>query len=709
MKNLCFILMIVLMPAAAVQVSAQNPTSPPKEDGEVVRISTELIQIDVSVTDRRGNVIRDLRQDEIEIFENGRKQKITGFSFVSGETGTRPVSNVPREARVPSTLRPENVRRTFALVVDDLTLSFDSISRVRRTLKKFVDEQMEEGDLVAIVRTGAGMGSLQQFTSDRKMLHAAIEKVKWNPMGTGSIGAFPLMESRVDISQGASTAQERGDADFERDAAENRSNIYVSGTIGAMAYIVNGMRELPGRKSVMLFSDGFSAFAVDARGFMQANRTLESLRFLVDQANRAAVVIYAMDPRGLQPYELTAADSTRGRSIDQILQESRSRRRMIEATQGSLHYLARETGGFAITNQNDMNLGIDRMLNDQSYYLVAYEPDGDTFDPKTRRFNRLEVKVTRPATNVRYRSGFFGIGNEEDRRMAAASGGNVLSALSSPFAVNDISLKLNAMFGSGKVDGPFVRSLVHIEASDLKFDDNENGEKVAAFDIAAIAFGDNGSPVDSLVRSYTLTLNKEAYAQVLRDGFVYELSFPMKKPGGYQMRVAIRDSGSNRAGSAHQFVDVPDLKRKRLTMSGVVFENLTVDEWKARNDAGSAADPVPLNNRLMATSKRQFTTGTILNLGFIVFNGRTGRNRTPVLTSNIRLFRDGDLVFTGTPQPIPIYPGADPEAVQFGRSLVLGTELTAGDYVIEIGVTDENRKGKERTVSHFLTFEIVGG
>src|SRR5207253_1268482 len=90
----------------------------------------------------------------------------------------------------PSTLKPEAVRRTIALLVDDLTLSFESTYYVRRALKKFVDEQMMEGDLVAIIRTGAGIGALQQFTSDRRQLYAAIENVKWNPMGAGGIGAF---------------------------------------------------------------------------------------------------------------------------------------------------------------------------------------------------------------------------------------------------------------------------------------------------------------------------------------------------------------------------------------------------------------------------------------------------------------------------------------------------------------------------------------
>src|SRR5260370_27687116 len=87
-------------------------------------------------------------------------------------------------------LKLEDIRRTISVVVDDLGLSFESTYYVRRALKKFVDEQMQTGDLVAIIRTSGGMGALQQFTSDKRQLYAAIERVKWYANGRGNVGAF---------------------------------------------------------------------------------------------------------------------------------------------------------------------------------------------------------------------------------------------------------------------------------------------------------------------------------------------------------------------------------------------------------------------------------------------------------------------------------------------------------------------------------------
>src|SRR5215204_1441585 len=189
---------------------AQDAKPSPTPDAGVVKISTALIQIDVSVTDKRGRVITDLKPEEVEIYENGQKQVITGFSFVKGFKKTlAPDSKIdkskPPIPEPPLVLRPDQVRRTVALVVDDLTLSFESAAHTRRALRKFVDEQMQDGDLVGIIRTGAGIGALQQFTSNKQQLYAAIERVKWNAAGRGRFGSFDPIEpsmSQTNRAQG---------------------------------------------------------------------------------------------------------------------------------------------------------------------------------------------------------------------------------------------------------------------------------------------------------------------------------------------------------------------------------------------------------------------------------------------------------------------------------------------------------------------------
>lgn len=174
MKKYIHALIFVTLLAAASFAQTPIPTPPPLVLDDVVKISTTLIQIDATVTDKKGNAVRDLKAEDFEIYENGKKQEITGVTFVAGEK--QPViKNSDKTEKnplpvMPDEIKPEQIRRTIALVVDDLTLSFESTYYVKRALKKFVDEQMQNGDLVAIIRTGGGIGALQQFTSDKRVL-----------------------------------------------------------------------------------------------------------------------------------------------------------------------------------------------------------------------------------------------------------------------------------------------------------------------------------------------------------------------------------------------------------------------------------------------------------------------------------------------------------------------------------------------------------
>lgn len=714
-----FLRALVIIGFASLELFGQNAVprpsaTPPPEEKEVVKITTSLIQVDVTVTDSKGRIVSDLKPEDFEIYENGKKQDISNFTFISNVRAA--AETVGKKAEKPGTIlppppvRPERVRQTIALVVDDLTLSFESTYYVRRALKKFVDEQMQDGDLVAIIRTGAGIGALQQFTTDRRQLYAAIEKVRWNPAGAGNIGAFAPLEAKIDTGQPEAEPQpgERTPEGMEREFNDFRESIFATGTLGAINYIVRGMQDLPGRKSVMLLSDGFKLFTVDATGFRESGRVLESLRRLADMANRASVVIYTMDARGLAITGLTAADDTSGRSAEQLEQAMSDRRNQLFDTQDGLRYLAQQTGGLSIVNSNDLSGGIRKILDDQSYYLIGYQPDDETFDPKIRRFNKLEIKVKRPGVKVRYRSGFFGVSDEKMQIAKATGEQRLVSALTSPFAVNEISVRLNALFGSSAKQGSFIRSLLHIRAQDMKFTDEQGGAKKAVFDVLAVGFGDNGIPIDQIGKTYTMTMTRERYEKFMKDGFVYEFTFPINKPGAYQLRVALRDRGSEKIGSANQFVEVPNIKKNRLILSGVYLENLAFAEWKKLSEAQqNSPAPKSETNPLIDTSLRQFKSGTVLNYGLTIFNAKSAAGRKPELTSQIRVFRDGKPFYEGKPQPVTLENQTDLKEIGVVGTLSLGTQMAAGDYVMQIIVTDALAKEKYKSASQFVQFEIV--
>src|SRR2546423_4626936 len=331
-----YLLPLLLITSLLVSIaSAQQVGTPPPApvlqtqkpgDVDVVRITTNLVQVDAVVTDRNGKVVTDLRPEEVEIFEDGHKQKITHFTY--NVTETAPTERVAKSAAIDKTAPPiptsrirlEDIKRTIAIVVDDLGLSFESTHFVQRALKKFVDEQMQPGDLVAIIRSSGGMGALQQFTSDKRQLYAAVERVKWNANGRSGISAFDPIQPPTAGAHGEEIDKANEDLnDFRRD-------MFAVGTLGAVSYVVKGLRELPGRKSILLVSDGFKIYDLDDPSHNYLAQ--EKLRRLIDEAGRASVVIYTMNATGLQTVGFTAADNlsnpndaTGGGSADYLNQQ----------------------------------------------------------------------------------------------------------------------------------------------------------------------------------------------------------------------------------------------------------------------------------------------------------------------------------------------------------------------------------------------------
>ena len=689
-----------------IVVAAQTPSPSPQvveEDRDVVKITTNLIQIDVTVTDSKGRIINDLKPEEIEIYENGKNQDITNFSFINAQTAQadKPEPDKTKEKNQktpvgpPVNLKAGDVKRTIALVVDDLTLSFQSVYYVRQALKKFVDEQMQPSDLVAIIRTGSGMGALQQFTSDKRQLHAAIEKVRWNPIGNGNVSAFaPLMQD-YEVEP-----EHPSDEDPKANLQEFREDLFATGTLGAVNYVVRGLRTLPGRKSIMLFSDGFRIRAKDGFG----NRVLDSLKLLTELANRASVVIYTLDARGLQYTGLTASDDTYGMTFEQIESRMSDRRDKLISGQEGLRYLSDATGGIAMINSNDLSGGLDKALSDQAgYYLVGYQPNDETFDPAKRRFNRLTVKVTRPGLKTRYRSGFFAVTDENAKPPDQTPQQQIFNALSSPFASGQIAIKLTPLLSLNDKKEYFINSFIHIKASDIKFVDAPDGWKKIVFDIVVVAFGDNGTVIDQLARTETMKMRGTAYDMVLKDGFVYSVQFPVKKPGGYQLRIALRDAETSNIGSANQFIEIPSIKKTRMVLSGIVLQqvNTAIDAAKPDKDA-------ELAGARQDAALRRFRAGSTLAYNLSAYNSQTNSAAArPVLKTQVRLFQNGKLIYTGKEKDLEDQDQPRAGETILGGAFQLGDKMAPGDYVLQVVVIDPLAKPRDQVKSQWVDFEIV--
>ncbi len=688
-----------------------------QDENEVVKIATNLIQVDVSVTDKKGRVVGDLKSNDFEIFQNGERQSLSNFRFVSRARSAAPAELSETKRRpIPSTpVRSGQIRRTLAIIVDDLMLSFESAHRTQRAVRKFVDEQVQPGDLVAIIRTGGNIGALQQFTTDKQRLYAAVDRIKWNPNGTGGLGAFAPIEAtpaEIRKASGDSTVKDE-DIEAEKRSAKSRDDFrdttIANGSLGAIKYIVGGMRDLPGRKSIILFSDGFPLLSRNEIGATDGGSILEFAKSIVDLANRAAIVFYTIDARGLQTTGITAQDKILNPSPQRFQAILSSRRAQLLELQDGLRFLAKETGGFALVDSNDLDGGIGKILDDQSYYLIGYEPDQGTFDPAERRYNRFEIRVKRPGVTVRYRSGFFNVASDQApgarpvlKRTAEE---RLREALDHPFASDGLAAKLNLLFANDAANGSHVRALIHLDASGLKFIEQPDHTHRASLEIMTAAFGDNGVPLSSVVRGYTITANEQNYRQILRDGIAYQIVVPTKTPGPYQFRVAVRDPLTDAIGTASEFLEVPDLSSSGHVISGLLINAYSSEQWQklaAGGDDGSLAlDPI------VSTTIRKFGPDVVLRYGFEVYNARVDASHKPHLTTKVRVFRDGMVTLDGQIVPIELDRQSDPNRVHGEGVIAFGKGTMPGDYVLEVSVFDELAKGGRRLATRYLPFEIT--
>src|SRR5438105_10818715 len=202
---------------------------------------------------------------------------------------------------------------------------------------------MQDGDLVGIIRTGRGLGALQQFTSDRRILYSAIEKMTYNPQSRDMMAKFGA-DARVAAADDDFAQQQTNDFDNFNDTSSSL------GTLGALNFVVRGLRELPGRKMVVFISDGFNVYGTSG----DDNQVVEQLKYLTDQANRASVVIYSLDAKGLQTLMPKADADLRGTDDATLAQQLTDASNQNLDSQAGMVILAQETGGFARLNANDL-------------------------------------------------------------------------------------------------------------------------------------------------------------------------------------------------------------------------------------------------------------------------------------------------------------------------------------------------------------------
>jgi len=629
---------------------AQEPAPPP------IRVTVTLVQIDAVVTDRQGKHVANLTADDFEVLENNKPRKISAFSYVSGN-GEEDKAAATARRQPGQTLREQDVRRTIAFAVDDLRMTAVSLQDTRLALRKFVNTQMRDGDVVAIVATSGNLGSLQRFTSEKRLLLTAIDRIQTN-----------IANDTVNV----------GDTLVPDDStvANLLNRRFSYGTMGAIRILIEGMRQLPGgRKAVVLFSDGLQLRDVPGK---KAVLNVDDARKVTDAANRSAVVIYSIDARGLVNTALNATDDVTFMPQESVTQALTDRMARFRQVRDGLSFLSGETGGLTMFDQNDLSLGVAKALEDQSgYYLLGFPRDADAKPTDPMRRLTVRLKNNKSGLKIRYRHSFSGSGPAAEEPKAVTPAARLLQALHSPFAAQDIELQLTPSFVLDDMDRPAIRGLVHLSGRNLEFGEPDaEGYRMATLYIVAMTEAEQAASID---RSFKIRVLADAVAKVRENGFVYTFEQALKSGGPHYLRVAVLDGGSMGVGSASRYVDVPDWPAPPST---VFCSGMSMAKGDPRQ-AGSADEA--------SAALRQFRRGEPFSYGLTVYHSRPG------LTGEARLLRDGKPVWTGSPYALAAGP-----RVPFGGVLTLGASTSEGLHTLEVRILEGGKPIASQSIEFLL-------
>lgn len=693
----------------------QSPPPPPKQRQDVkaediLRITTELVQTDVVVTDKDDQIISDLKLTDFEVFENGKKQELQFMEFISvseparseGSADVQRIADV--DTTVPTDTTAADLRRVIGFVVDDVTIPSEDMARVRTMLLDFVNNKMRNGDLVAVIRTVGGRGLLEQFTADRQILRRAV-----NDLGVRTVPphlAFPGTEpGRItstpaplgDATAGDTVISTPNNGDFEG-PAEGTNQIPRSMLgLSVANQTVNSLRQIPGRKNLVLVSGGLPMFDLSRTGAIIADIT-QIFRQLTDNATRSGVVINTMDVRGLKTTGAVAAfqdtpaksalgggtfaggdeNANFGRGMDTARLGDRSLTEQL-----TLRILASMTGGVSVVNTNNFDEGLEKVLKrSRGYYRLAYRPS-EKFD---NRFHKVNVKVRRSGVQVYSGEGY--VARYDRSSDSPTKEDEIVKAAISPLARRDLDVaaELQYLFSNTKQAELTVNAFVN--ARNLNF--KKVGDTYhATLDVVGFVLDQLGKSRGGISQTVNADLTEENYQRALASGLSYTANTQLP-PGYYQVRLVVRETESGKIGTVSRYFEVPDLSQKQLTMGSVLLYEVNP----------TAKDKTP--QLLPAT--RIISRKNDLRYASVIYNAKTEGGR-PQATSRLIISAGGKVLFQEQEQPVTTPGSESGQWVRLGQLAL--AKVPPGRYVLTLVVTDPLADKKRQTISRSTDFTVV--
>ena len=673
----------------------RSQTSPSEPAKPVIRTTTREVILDLVVRDKHQHAVTDLRPEEVEVYEDGVRQVPRAFRSVQGAeqlaTEKSIAAGQPKDlaktdsAKAAEQPNPLNSMRQLNFVsvvfaeIAPLNLEF-----ARRAVREFLKSDTLPNTYVTVYKLDINLGLIQPYTKDKDLLAKAVDTAAKGlsvrselgssaTVTSSSLAALQALAENIEAQPTTGAAQSQAVQNLLNNPlpalvlnplwAANASSQDVSVTLGnaliTQANLVKGLRfadsmatgmsamdslralvrseeNLPGRKIVLYLADGLT-FPVNRR---------EVVDNLISYANRSGVSFYTVDTRGLNvenpmmealaAQQRTAAESS-AQAVDPHnghFQDDDVELTAVASRQLAMRELAESTGGFAVTNTNEIALPMQRMMEDiRTHYELAYSPTSTTYDG---HFRKIEVKVTRPKVMVQTRKGYYAVPdlNGEPLQPYELLALNAMNAQPAAplFPYDFAAMKFRPQSNAVSYEVTFEVPLSGLKpASDPK-------TGIAHFQTALVAFihDASGQVVRKVSRELARDVPTASLAQLGNDRILYAEPVELP-PGHYVIDAAVTDEPSGRTSAKRVSVFVDPGKDLALSSLGLVrrFEPL--------KGPRNPLSPFELDNgRITPTLTDSVAAGNPVSVYFVVYPGKPQDAELPNVT--LELLRDGKAI-----------------------------------------------------------------
>jgi len=673
---------LVFFAVAPQAVQQQQPT---------FRATTRLIVQTVTVRDKDGKPVEGLTAKDFMVTEEGVPQEISFVEFQRLETSpvgaglAQPAIRQPAQAvsqpaaaivqppvqnqitfSQPGDIQYRN-RRLLVLYFDLSAMPPNDLIRAYSSALQYIDTQMQPQDLLAIMTfQGGAVRVKQNFTDNRPALREVITTLIYGNDLDG--------DGIPDKPEDMASAFGQDDAEF---------NIFnTDRQLSALQTAVSMLRPLPEQKSLVYFASGLRLNGVDNQA---------QLRATVNAALRANVAMYPIDARGLVA-EAPLGDATRrspggiGMFSGQLAQASVTN---FQRSQDTLFALAKDTGGKALFDYNDLSRGIADAADAQtSYYILGYYSTHIATDGKFRR-----VRVSLAAglsADLSYRQGYFG--DKEFAKFTVADKERQLEeALMLDNPVTEITIAMEVNYFQLNRAEYFVPVAIKIPGNELALA-RRGGASRTLIDFIGEVKDDFGNTIQNLRDKLDIKLTDETAAQLARRPIQYETGFTLL-PGKYVIKYLVRDAETGRMGTYQTSFTVPNLMReeRRLPISSVVLSSQRVPLGDAiysvqQKIAADAVNPLVFEGqKLVPSVTRVFSKARELYVFLQAYE--RGATTTQPLVAFVSFYRGDMKVFDAVPLAVTSGMDIRSKAVSLRFSVALD-QLSPGQYDCQVTVLD---------------------